>query len=113
MIELLPGNRVKLRVAPNFQWRENEPIQQFFLQKLQSDFFDSRFNGLHERLIVINGMLNASSFRVFERKMVRLVREFDELCADDTSLPLEQRDGTTVVLAMRPWRYGLFSQFEK
>ena len=63
MIELLPRNRVKLRVAPNFQWHENSPIQQFFLQKLQSDFFNSRFDQEQERLIVINGMLAASSQR--------------------------------------------------
>lgn len=113
MIELLPGNRVKLRVAPNFQWRENGPIQQFFLQKLQTDFFNSRFNQPHERLIVVNGMLNGSSFTVLQRKMERLAREFDQLCGDDAALPLDQRDGTTVVLAMRPWRYGLFSQFRK
>jgi len=113
LIELLPGNRVKLRVAPNFQWRENGPIQQFFLQKLQSDFFDSRFIETHERLIVNNGMLTESSFAVLQRKMELLAREFDELCGGDAVLPLEQRDGTTVVLAMRPWRYGLFNQFEK
>ncbi len=113
MIELLPGNRVKLLVAPNFQWRENGPIQQFFLQKLQSDFFNSRFDQKHERLIVINGMLAPSSSAVFQRKMAHLAREFNELSSDDAGLPFEERDGTTVVLAMRPWRYGLFRQFRK
>ena len=83
MIELLPGNRVKLLVAPNFQWRENGPIQQFFLQRLQSDFFNSRFDQEHEALLVINGMLANSSTAVFQRKLERLAREFDELSNDD------------------------------
>ena len=113
MIELLPNNRVKLRVAPNFQWLENGPIQQFFLQKLQSDFFNSRFDQEHERLIVINGMLAASSNAVFQRKLEHLVREFDELNNDDAGLPFEQRWGTTVVLAMRRWRFGLFNRYRK
>lgn len=113
MIDLLPGNRVKLRIAPNFQWRENGPIQQFFLQQLQKDFFNSRFDGIHERLIVVNGMLNANSFKVFERKMERLAREFSELSSDDALLPLEERDGATVVLAIRPWRSAFFNQFTK
>ena len=113
MIELLPRNRVKLRVASNFQWRENGPIQQFFLERLQSDFFNSRFDQEQERLIVINGMLAASSNAVFQRKMEQLAREFDALNNHDVGLPFEQRGGTTVVLAMRRWRYGLFSRYQK
>jgi transcriptional regulator with XRE-family HTH domain len=34
LIELLPGNRIRLRVAPNFSWIDNGPIQQFFQQKI-------------------------------------------------------------------------------
>ena len=30
IIELQPGNRVKMLVAPNFDWIPNGPIQQFF-----------------------------------------------------------------------------------
>ncbi len=66
-----------------------------------------------ERLIVINGMLAASSNAVFQRKLEHLVREFDELNDDDAGLPFGQRWGTTVVLAMRRWRYGLFNRYRK
>ncbi len=113
MIELLPGNRVKLLVAPNFRWRENGPIQQFFLQKLQSDFFDSRFDEAHERLIVVNGMLASSSIAVFQRKLEQLISEFNALSETDAGLPFDKRNGTTVVLAMRRWRYGLFQPFAR
>lgn len=113
MIELLPGNRVKLLVAANFRWRENGPIQQFFLQKLQSDFFDSRFDQNHESLIVVNGMLAGSSSAVFQRKLEQLINEFNALSEADSSLPFAERNGTTVVLAMRRWRYGLFQPFAR
>jgi len=43
----------------------------------------------------------------------KLPREFDELNNDDAGLPFEQRKGTTVLLAMRQWSYGLFSQYKK
>jgi DNA-binding Xre family transcriptional regulator len=112
MIELLPKNRIKLLLAPNFQWRENGPIQQFFLKQLQSDFFNSSFNNKQEKLVVINGTLAPSSMSVFNRKMEHLAREFDELSSDDAGLPFDQREGTTVVLAMRPWKTGMFSQFD-
>jgi len=113
LIELLPKNRVKLLVAPNFKWRDNGPIQRFFIEKLEADFFSSRFNQEHERLIVINGMLSSSSSAVFQRKLEHIAREFDELSGDDATLPFEERHGTTVVLAMRQWKYGVFGQFRK
>jgi len=113
LIELLPKNRVKLLIAPNFKWRENGPIQQFFLEKLEADFFNSRFNKEDERLIVINGMLADSSNAVFQRKMEHLAKEFDALNSDDAGLPLEERNGVTVVLAMRRWAYGLFDDIRK
>jgi transcriptional regulator with XRE-family HTH domain len=113
MIELLPNNRVKLLLAPNFQWLENGPIQQFFQKKLQSDFFDSGFAAENENLIVINGMLASSSFSVFQRKMEHLAKEFTELSNDDAGLPLEERSGMTAVLAMRPWGSGIFGEFKK
>lgn len=113
LIELLPGNHIKLRLAPNFKWRENGPIQQFFQQKLAADFFDTQFTEQHEKLIVINGMLSPEAMAVFHRKLVQLAREFDALNNEDSSLPLEQRRGTTAVLAMRSWKYGFFDTLRK
>lgn len=113
LIELLPKNRIKLRVATNFKWMEDGPIQRFYQEKIEADFFRSRFVKEHERLIVINGMLAASSNAVFQRKLEQLVREFDELNLDDAQLPFNERFGTTVVLAVRRWQYGLFDSFRK
>ena len=113
MIELLPKNRVKLLIARNFKWQDNGPIQRFFLEKIEAEFFATRFEREHERLIVINGMLAETSNAVFQRKMEHLAREFDELNDDDARLPLGERQGTTVVLAMRPWNFGLFAPLRK
>ncbi|OOZ37179.1 helix-turn-helix domain-containing protein [Solemya velesiana gill symbiont] len=113
LIELLPRNRIKLLVAPNFKWRENGPIQQFFQQKLQAEFFRSRFDRESERLIVINGMLSESANRLFQRKLEQLAREFDQLNDDDSHLPLSEKKGATAVLALRPWDYGLFKPLRK
>ncbi|OMH38326.1 helix-turn-helix transcriptional regulator [Motiliproteus sp. MSK22-1] len=113
MVELLPRNRIKLLVAPNFKWLDNGPIQRFFQEKLEAEFFNSRFDKKQEKLLVINGMLADSSNAVFQRKMEQLVREFDELTNDDAQLAFEERKGTTVVLAVRPWQYGLFERFKK
>ncbi len=58
IIELLPKNRIKLLVAPNFDWRPNTPIQRFFHEKIEANFFRSHFDKDTDKLIVINGMLS-------------------------------------------------------
>ncbi len=113
IIELLPKNRIKLLVAPNFGWRTNGPIQRFFQEKIEANFFRSHFDTDTDKLIVINGMLSPDSNAVFQRKMQRLAREFDELNNDDFGLPIEQRQWNSAVLAVRRWRYGPFAPLRK
>jgi DNA-binding Xre family transcriptional regulator len=108
LIELQPANRIRLLVAPNFSWLENGPIRQFFQKTIAREFFHTRFNRDDECLIVLNGMLSSHSNAEFQRKLKRLAHEFDVLNSDDATLDLEQRQGATLVLAMRGWRYGLF-----
>jgi len=113
VIELLPKNRIRLLVAANFSWRENGPIQLFFQKKISQEFFNTRFNRDDECLIVLNGMFSSQSNAELQRKLKRLAREFDLLNNDDAPLDLEQRNGATLVLAMRGWQYGLFQPFIK
>lgn len=113
VIELLPKNRIRLLVAPNFSWRENGPIQLFFQKKISQEFFNTRFSRDDECLLVLNGMFSSQSNAELQRKLKRLAREFDLLNNDDAALDLADRNGTTLVLAMRGWQYGLFQPFIK
>ena len=113
VIELLPKNRIRLLVAPNFSWRENGPIQLFFQKKISQEFFNTRFSRDDECLIVLNGMFSSQSNAELQHRLKRLAREFDLLNNDDAALDLSDRNGTTLVLAMRGWQYGLFQPFIK
>lgn len=113
IIELLPKNRFKLRVAVNFRWQPNGPIQRFFQQKLAADFFNSKFEQADEQLTVMNGMLSASGMQALQRKLRQLAIEFEELNQDERGLPTTERQGMTLVLAARPWQYGLFDGLRK
>ncbi|TCK04077.1 helix-turn-helix domain-containing protein [Marinobacterium mangrovicola] len=109
IIDLLPRNRIKLKVAANFNWIENGPIQQFFQQRIAAEYFNSRFQRDDESLIVLNGMLSKSSNQAFQRRMQRLAREFEEFNREDVAQEFDDRHGATVIIAIRGWRYGLFS----
>ncbi|MDH3902305.1 MAG: helix-turn-helix transcriptional regulator [Xanthomonadales bacterium] len=113
VIELLPKNRIRLLVAPNFSWHENGPIQLFFQKKISQEFFSTHFSRDDESLIVLNGMFSSQSNAELQNKLKRLAREFELLNNDDAALDLAQRNGITLVLAMRDWQYGLFKPLIK
>lgn len=113
IIDLLPGNRVKLLVAPNFHWLPNGPIQQFFQEKVEQDFFSSRFDKANEKLIVTNAILTDASNARLQKKMELLAAEFNELMQEDHSAPNHHKSGTTMVLAIRQWQYSLFKKITK
>lgn len=109
IIELLPKNKIKLLIATNFSWIDGGPIQQFFQEKIAQEYFKTKFKEENDEcLIVLNGMLSKQSKGEFQRKLIKLAREFDDLNDDDAALPLGQRNGATVVMAVRNWSYGLF-----
>ena len=43
LIELLPGNRIKPLISHDFRWQQHGPIQRFFEQQVQADFFQCHF----------------------------------------------------------------------
>jgi len=109
IIELLPGNRIKLLVAPNFKWRDDGPIMRLFLSKIENEFFRTNFDKNGQSLTVMNGMLSDASNTLFQRKLAQLAKDFDALSKDDAHLPIGKRKGSTLLLALRDWDYaGLF-----
>lgn len=113
IIELLPNNRIKLLVSPNFRWIPNGPIQQFFISKVQQEFFKSRFDSEEEKLLVLNGIFSNAANSELQKKMGSLAREFNELIQSDASLALNEKHGNTMVLALRRWQYDMFMPFIK
>lgn len=111
LIELLPKNKIKLKVSGNFAWRPDGPIQRFFQQKVSAEYFSTRFTEVGERLLVLNGMLTDGALDQFQRRLERLAQDFEELVSEDRHQPIEKRQGQTVVLAVRPWRFGVFNEY--
>jgi transcriptional regulator with XRE-family HTH domain len=113
IIELLPGNRVRLMIANDFEWLENGPIQTFYQQQVQAEFLDASFTGAGEYRVFRSGMLTRAANAELVRRLKRAAREFNELCAGDEAFPLEQRFGTSLLIAVRPWGVRAFETFRK
>tara|TARA_R110002012_G_scaffold122304_3_gene272301 strand:+ start:1200 stop:1937 length:738 start_codon:yes stop_codon:yes gene_type:complete len=113
LIDLLPGNRIRRRIAANFRWRPGGPIQLFFQQYIATEFFQSHFDKDNEKLVVLNGLLSQAGNVEWQQTIQRLAKEFHALCEREGGLPIRQRFGTTSVLAVRQWQYGLFQDYKR
>jgi len=113
IIDLLPNNRIRVIVGRNFSWRPDGPFQRHFRDQLEANFFGSRFDGQGEHLAFVSGMLARNSNAVIQQHMRRLETEFTELHNQDAALPLDERFGTSLLIAMRPWVPEMFRKMQR
>ena len=113
IVDLLPNNRIRVVVGRNFSWLPDGPIQQHFRGQLEANYFASRFDGKGEHLAFVSGMLSRTSNTVIQHHMRRLGAEFSELHHQDLGLPLDERFGTSLLIAIRPWMPEMFKQLQR
>ena len=113
IIELQPGNRVKLMIAKNFELIPNGPIQRFYEKKVQTEFFDSTFNGPGEFRVFVSGMFSRPANAELIKKVKHLAFDAHELKSESESLPLDERFGCSLIMAIRPWEVKLFDQLRR
>jgi hypothetical protein len=113
LIDLLPGNRVRLNVARNFDWLPHGPIRRFFMEQGQSDFLDANFDGVGEMHAFAHGMLTRAAADEFHMLLRRLRVQFDELHRESLAQPLAQRHGTGLLLAVREWELSRFVELRR
>ena len=112
-LELLPGNRIRLRVTHAFTWRPNGPIQQYFKSKAQNEFFRGAFDRPEETMLLVNAMLPPSVISLMNSKLRRLANEFAEHHEDHKRMPLGERRSVTLLLAFRPWELEDFRDLRR
>lgn len=112
-IELLPKNRIKLLVTPDFAWIPGGPIKKFFENHAQSEFFAADFSPDSDQLICLNAMLSSPARGLLIRKLEELRTEFTQISNNDAALPLHSKQWSTMVLAIRQWEPSLFDELRK
>jgi transcriptional regulator with XRE-family HTH domain len=112
VIELQPGNRVRLLVSRRFSWRPGGPVQRYIHQKLLREFLASAFVGAQEEFFFYGTMVSQEVLAHLKRVLQNAARECMELIERDRSAP-QSRSGAAFVLALRPWAYSGFAPFER
>ena len=112
VIELQPGNRARLLVSRRFSWRAGGPVQRYLHQKLLREFLTSHFTGAQEEFVFHGAIVSREVLAQLKRVQLNAARELMELIEQDRSPP-EMRIGAAFVLALRPWAYSGFADFER
>lgn len=102
-IELMPNNRIRLLVSRAFAWIPDGPIHRLFKEKVQGEFFGSRFDRDNELLLLANGALSRPSISALLARLRKTAVAFSEMRSDDAALPASERSPITLLLAARPW----------
>jgi Cro/C1-type helix-turn-helix DNA-binding protein len=112
VIELQPGNRARLLVSRRFSWRAGGPVQRYLHQRLLREFLASAFTGAQEEFVFHGATVSREVLAQLKRVQQTAARESMELIEQDRSPPAT-RIGTAFVLALRPWAYSGFAEFER
>ena len=110
---LLPGDRVRLNVARDFDWLPEGPIQRFFRKQQNEDFLASDFAAEGENLFFLYGMLAPAARLRLQSQLRKLRDEFADLHRESVRAPFAERSSVCLLLAQRPWEPRIFAALRR
>jgi len=113
ILQLLPGDRIRLLVARNFDWLPNGPIGQFFLKQGIGDFLNSRFEDADESIDFAHAMLTAAAHAEMQTEVRRLRSKLNALHQESTAAPMARKQGVGMLVAMRNWEPKGFKELRR
>lgn len=113
IIDLLPGNRIRLNVARDFDWLPNGPIRRYFTSKGLSDFLKSDFSREGDSMTFIHGMFTDQAVAQIQDELRKLRLKFAELHESSLAAPLRKRQGLGLLMAMRGWEPEEFAKLRR
>ncbi|GGO88696.1 transcriptional regulator [Marinobacterium nitratireducens] len=113
IIDLLPNNRIKLRIDERFSWLPGGPIERFFEREVQQQFLCGSFRRSGGTRLFFNGLLSEHSRQLIARRLEALGHEIADLQRQDAGRPPHERHNTGILLALREWEFDASQPFLK
>jgi DNA-binding Xre family transcriptional regulator len=113
IIELRALNRYRLKLAKTFRWRPHGPVMDYFRDNAMLNYFSGGFNGTGEGLLLVHGSISRSLAPSFMERMQRVAQDFAQQHQTDQKLGDKDREGYTLLLAMRRWEFEAFRQLRR
>jgi transcriptional regulator with XRE-family HTH domain len=106
LIELLPGNRVRIRGARHVEWKPGGPIRRTIEHNIRSHFVMMDFANTEEFFGYESVRLSKSSLKQLEEHMRQLIRQIRILHRVDQSLKGSEKQWYTLLVAQRETNWG-------
>jgi len=103
LVDLLPGNRIRINVTRDFDQLPSGPAARFFASRGRDDFLSSPFGADRESVFFVHGMLTPEARRQFIAQLRKLRTQFASLHDESLQAPIGERQGTAMLLAMHEW----------
>lgn len=113
LIELQPGNKIRLLITNSFKWIDNGPIETFFRTQVRDEFLQGDFQTGAAIQLIKNGDITRNGQRKIIERLEGIGALFDDICREDRKRPLSERKGTTMMLALRDWEFTAFTKYER
>ncbi|MDY0106883.1 MAG: helix-turn-helix transcriptional regulator [Giesbergeria sp.] len=113
IIELRPLNRYRLKLAKTFRWRPHGPVMNYFREHALLDYFADGFDGPGEGVLLVHGSISRALAPAFMERMQRVAQDFAQQHLADQRLPQAEREGYTLLLALRSWEFEAFAQMRR
>ena len=113
IIELKPLNRYRLKLAKTFRWRPHGAVMDYFRDNALLDYFAGGFDGGGEGLLLVHGSISRGLAPSFLERMQRVAQDFAQQHQADQKLNPKEREGYTLLLAMRSWEFEAFSAIRR
>jgi DNA-binding Xre family transcriptional regulator len=113
IIELRPLNRYRLKLAKTFRWRPHGPVMNYFRDNALLDYFSGGFDAPGEGLLLVHGSIGRSLAPAFLERMQRVAQDFAQQHQADQKLVEGEREGYTLLLAMRSWEFAAFTRLRR
>ena len=109
IIELKPLNRYRLKLAKTFRWRPHGAVMGYFRDHAVLDYFSGGFDGDGEGMLLVHGSISRTLAPSFLERMQRVAQDFAQQHQADQKLLEKDREGYTLLLAMRRWEFEAFA----
>ena len=113
IIELKPLNRYRLKLAKTFRWRPHGAVMDYFRDNALLDYFAGSFDGADEGLLLVHGSISRGLGPSFLERMQRVAQDFAQQHQADQKMAAKDREGYTLLLAMRSWEFEAFSALRR
>lgn len=113
LIDLLPGNRIRINVTRDFDWLPGGPIERYFAEHGRDDFLSGAFDSKDESSFFVHGMLTPEMRAQFTSQLDKLRRKFAALHDESQSAAIGERRGTAMLLAVREWEPPAFVRLRR